>query len=223
MLGAAIAGGLPYAIASAASPIPVAAVILMLLARRGAAGLTFSLGRLTGYAVILALVIFASELIGRGLETERSVAGTVARLIAGFALLIAGTWTWLRRGRRGATGGLWRRVRALDRITPTTGAGVGFALSIGPKSLLMGTGGGLAIAGATVTPAGGVAAAVVFLAIAGSTVLVPVALYYGAGSRALTVLEPLEPWMETHAIAISAAALAAVGVVLIGTGLTGLL
>jgi hypothetical protein len=147
----------------------------------------------------------------------------VARLVLGFALLVAGTWTWLRRGGPGAGNGLWRRVRALDGITPARGAGVGFALSIGPKSLLMGTGAGLAIAGAPITPAGGVAAALVFLAIAGSTVLVPVLLYYAAGSRALAVLQRLDLWIEPNAMAISAAALAAIGVVLIATGLPALL
>lgn len=223
-MGAAIGGSVPYAIAAAASPVPVTAVILMLLAqRRGVTALTFCLGRLLGYALLLALVTLGSELIGRGLHSDLAFASVVARLGVGVLMLAAGIWTWPRRRGPTTANGLWRRVRALDGITPLRSGGAGLVLSMGPKSLILLVGGGLAIAEAVATPAGGVVAAVVFLAIATSTVLVPLLLFYAAGQRAVAVLQPVEAWIGAHAVTISAAALAVIGTVLIVTSVADLL
>lgn len=219
-MGAAIGASLPYAIAAAASPIPVTAVILMLVTRRsGGSSLSFSLARLFGYTVILAAVIAGAEVIGRGSASERSLLAVVGRIVMGAVTLGAGIWSWLAGRRKGSGNGLWKRVRALDRIGPTRSAGFGLALSIGPNSLFLLIGGGVAIGSAVIDPGAATAAAAVFLALATSTVLVPIVLYYALGAHALAVLEPLEQWIEAHHVVTSAVVLVVVGAGLLGAGI----
>lgn len=224
MVGAAIAYSLPYALGAAASPLPITAVVLMLLSTRGAPpALAFALGRLFVYALIIALVTITSELIGRGLHSDLQFASLIAQLVAGVATLGVGIWTFPRGRRSTATNGLWERVRTLDRIAPVRAAGVGMVLALGPGNLILLLGGGLAIAGQVASPAAGAVAAVVFLAIACSTVLVPIFLVYVAGPRAVETLKPLEAWLGTHGPTLSAAALVVIGIVLIVTSLPRLL
>lgn len=107
-------------------------------------------------------------------------------------------------------------------MTLTTSAGFGVTLSVGPTTLLLLAGAGLAIAGNAITPLEESVAGVVFLAVASSTVLLPIVLYYAAGPGVASILKPIEVWLEANAPIITAAALGLVGIFLIGSGLVGL-
>lgn len=221
-MGTAIGASLPYAVAAALSPVPLTAVTLILLARRGIASSLFAAGRVSSYALVLTVVIVASELIRPGTDVAPSPAGEVARFALGAIALGAGIWTWLSRSsaERSASPGRW--MRAVGNITPIRSAGLGFALSSGPKNLVLLAGGGLAIAGARVTWAGEALAGVIFVAVAASTALVPVVLYYALGTRGLSALRSLQEWMQMNSAGISAVLLILAGVVLIGSGISAL-
>lgn len=219
-MGAAIASSLPYSLAAAASPLAIAGVTLLLLSGRGGVrSLSLAGGRLLGYAAVLICVIVASDLVGSVSETGRALVGAVARLVLGALTLGTGLWTWLRRRRSS----VWKRIRVLDQMTPTTSAGFGLTLSVGPTTLLLVAAAGLAIAGNGITPLDEAVAAVVFLAIANSTVLLPIVLYYAAGSGVASILEPIEVWLEANALVITVAALGLVGIFLVISGILGLL
>ncbi|MBO0702082.1 MAG: GAP family protein, partial [Candidatus Dormibacteraeota bacterium] len=147
--------------------------------------------------------------------------GEIARFALGAIALGAGIWTWLSRSSERSTSPA-RWMGAVGRITPTRSAALGFALSAGPKSLVLLAGGGLAIAGVRTSWAGEALAGVVFVAVASSTALVPVVLYYALGKRALNWLHSVHDWMQLHSAAVSAVLLILVGVVLIGSGISGL-
>ena len=218
----AIGASLPYALAAALSPIPITAVTLILLARRGLASGLFTAGRFFAYALILTLVVIGSELIHPGTDVAPSPAGEIARFVLGAAAIGAGIWTWLRRSAEKSERSR-RWVRAVTRVTAPRSAALGFALSAGPKNWLLLAGGGLAIAGARVSWAGEALAGLVFVAVAASTAAVPVVLYYAIGARALNALQSLQDWMQTNGAAISSVLLVVVGVVLVGSGFVGLL
>lgn len=222
-MGTAIGASLPYALAAALSPVPVTAVTLILVARRGFAGSLFAAGRVFSYALVVTCVIVGSELIRPGTDVAPSPTGEIARFALGGIALAAGVWTWISRSPAdtSTTSGRW--MRAVGGMRPTRTAALGFALSAGPKNLVLLAGGGLAIAGARVTWAGEALAGVIFVAVASSTATVPVVLYYALGTRALTGLRSLQGWMETHSAAISTVLLVVAGLVLIGSGISGLL
>lgn len=222
-MGTAIGASLPYAVAAALSPVPITAVTLILIAHRGFTGSLFSAGRVAGYAVVLTVVIATSELIHLGTDLAPSPAGEIARFVLGAIAVGAGIWTWFGRSSVESSTASRRWVQGLGRrITPTRSAALGFALSAGPKSLLLLVSGGLVIAGARVTPVGEALAGVVFVAVATSTALVPVALYYALGARGMSTLQSIQDWMQMHGAAISAVILVLAGVFLIGSGISGL-
>lgn len=221
-MGTAIGASLPYAVGAALSPLPITAVTLILLAHRGRVSTLFVGGRVFGYAVVLAIAIAASELIRVGTYVAPSPVGEIARFGLGALAVGAGIWTWLRRPAGDAPETESRWMRALGKLTPVRSAGLGFALSAGPKSLVLVAGGGLAIAGASVTPPEEALAGIVFVVIATSTALVPVVLYYALGVRGLSTLRSLQDWMQRNSAGIGAALLILLGVVLIGSGITGL-
>lgn len=221
-MGLAIGASLPYAVAAALSPLPITAVTLILLARRRIASSLFAAGRIFSYALVLTVVIAASELIRPGTDVAPSAAGEIARFALGAIALGAGIWTWLSRASSDKSTSPSRWLGAVGRMTPTRSAALGFALSAGPKNLVLLAGGGLAIAGARVTWAGEALAGVVFVAVASSTALVPVVLYWALGTRALNWLRSGQEWMQMNSAAISAVLLILVGVVLIGSGISGL-
>jgi hypothetical protein len=221
-MGTAIGASLPYAVAAALSPVPITAVTLILLMRRGIASSLFAAGRVFSYAVLLTIVIVASELIRPGTDAAPSLIGVIARFAIGGAALGAGVWTWIRRSPADSSTAPSRWARAVDNITPARSAALGVVLSAGPKNLVLLAGGGLVVAGARLSWAGEAAAGVVFLGIASSTVLVPVMLYYAVGARALNALGSLQAWMQTNSATISTVLLILAGVVLIGSGITGL-
>jgi hypothetical protein len=142
-LGQAIGGILPFAVAATLSPVPITAVILILLAGGArASGLTFAAGRVLGYALVITVVILAAGAIQHPHGRVPSVSGSIARLVVGLAAICLGVWTLARRrpDRAAATTPRWTRV--VQGITPIKSAGVGFALSIGPQSILLLAGGG---------------------------------------------------------------------------------
>lgn len=220
-MGIAIGAALPYAVAAALSPVPITVVTLILLARRGIAGGLFAAGRVFSYALFLTCVIVGSELIRPGSDAAPSTAGEIARFVLGGISLVAGIWTWVRRSPPDGSTGSSRWMRVAGKMTPVRSAGLGFALSAGPKNLVLLAGGGLAIAGARVTWAGEALAGLVFVAVASSTALLPVVLAYALGARATTALHSLQDWMQTNSAGISAVVLILAGVVLIGTGIAG--
>lgn len=221
-MGTAIGASLPYAVAAALSPVPITAVALILVAHRGIAASLFAAGRVFGYALVLTCVIIGSELIRPGTEVDPSPAGEIARFAIGAIAVGAGIWSWLGRSSTESSIAPGRWVTVVDRITPRRSAPLGFALSAGPKSLVLIAGGGLAIVAASASWREEALAALIFLGVATSTALVPIVLYYALGARAAGPLRSLHGWMQTNSAGISAVLLILVGVVLIGSGISGL-
>ncbi len=211
-MGQAIGGILPFAVAATLSPLPITAVILILLSGGArVSGLTFAGGRVLGYALVIAIVILAAGAIRQPHGRIPSVSVPIVRLVVGVAALCLGIWTWVGRRKSRPAQAAPRWTRVVQGITPVKSAGVGFALSIGPKSILLLAGGGLVIANAPTGVIGGAAAAGIFLAVASATVIAPVVLYYALGDRGPTLLAGIQAWMSAHTAAIGGALLIVIG------------
>jgi threonine/homoserine/homoserine lactone efflux protein len=111
-------------------------------------------------------------------------------------------------------------LNRLSRLTPA-GAGavaVGLIL-VNPKVLLMNAAAGLVIGTAALrTPGTGLAVAY-YTAVAGSSVLIPILAYAVAGERVDHQLLRLKQWIERQHAVLMAGFLAAVGVLLVYTGI----
>lgn len=222
-MGQAIGESITLAVGVAVSPVPIIAVIVMLLSRRaGANSLAFAAGWVVGIAGATAVVIIASGSIGTGSGGSPSAGVSAVKLALGVLVLLLGVRSWRKRPTSGEPAPLPRWLQAVDELTPAKSAGLGMVLSaLNPKNLLLTVGGGLAIAGAPASSGGKAVAAAVFVVLAVSTVLVPVAAYHVSRPRAERVLEPLKGWLQANNANVMAVLLLVIGVVLIGKGIAG--
>ena len=225
-MGAVIGDLLPLAVGVAISPVPIIAVILMLLApRAGRASAGFGVGWLLGIVVVTTVVVLVTGGAGGGTSSgEPSAVVSWIKLLLGVALVGVGAKQWRERPKPGDEAPLPKWMTAIDKITPVRATALGFALSaLNPKNLLMCIAAGVTIGGAGLAEGGAITAVAVFTVIAASTVLVPVLAYALARKRMQHPLDELKTWLQASNTAVMSVLLLVIGVALFGKGLGALL
>jgi threonine/homoserine/homoserine lactone efflux protein len=222
-VGQAIGDFLPSAVGVAISPLPIIAVVLMLVTPRGRVnGPVF----VVGWCVGLAIVGTAMLLIAGGADaTDSSGPATwvdVLFLILGLALVLLSVKQWRGRPHEGETPPTPKWMGRLDDFTPVKAGGAGAALSaLNPKNLLLTIAGASAIAQTGISAGEQAAAYVVFVVIASIGVTAPVIIYFALGDRSQQILDRLKSWLAMHNAVIMAVLLLIIGVKLIGNAISG--
>jgi threonine/homoserine/homoserine lactone efflux protein len=155
MVGEAIGQVLPMAVGVALSPVPIIAVVLMLVSRRARVnGPLFILGWLIGLAAVGALVL---GIVGPNNTDDSGEPATWVswlKIVLGALLLLLALKQWRSRPHEGDEPDMPKWMGAIDAFTPIKAAGAGVLLSaLNPKNLLLAIGAGAAIA-LTGSPAG---------------------------------------------------------------------
>jgi hypothetical protein len=221
-MGQAIGESIVFAVGVAVSPIPIIAVVLILLSERPSANsLTFAVGWILGIAGVIAFVIVASGAIDIGTDNSPSTGVSIVKLGLGVMVVLLGALYWRKRPAAGESAPLPKWLQATETITPAKSGGFGLLLSVNPKSLLLIVAGGLAISGAPASPGAKVVASAVFVAVAVSTVVAPVVLVYVLGARVQPWLESTNSWLEANNVTVMAVLLVVIGLALIGKGISG--
>ncbi|MGW0478069.1 GAP family protein [Nonomuraea sp. NPDC003214] len=218
-MGGVLGELLPLALAVAISPVPIMAVILMLLApRAGGTSAGFLAGWVAGIAVATGVFVVLARTVGLSAGSgEPSAAVSWIKLVLGVLMLGLAGKQWRSRGRPGLPG--W--MKAVDRLTPVKAAGPAAALAaVNPKNLMMCVAAGVTIAQGAVHE---LALLVVFTLLAACSVAVPVVVYAVAAERMRAPLDRLKSWLERDNATVMFVLLLVIGVVLIGKGLGGLL
>jgi hypothetical protein len=218
----AIRDMLPLALAIAVSPVPVLAVVLMLVSDRGR---TNAYALLTGWALALTLVGGGVAVLGIGAADDggddRHVA--VAQFVLAGILVAVIAAELRRRSRRAASERPPRWLALLAEIGPGRAVVLGVALVVlnaKDASLTVVAGARLAEAGPGAP--GAVLAVALFVLVASSTVIAPVAVDLALGERAAPVLQRWRTVLERHGSTAVIATLAAVAAVLVVQGSRGL-
>jgi threonine/homoserine/homoserine lactone efflux protein len=224
-MGLVLGDLLPLAVGVAISPIPIIAVILMLLApKAGGTSAGFLLGWLVGIAGATTAFLLLAGTQELGSSSEPSTASSWVKLVVGVLLLGLAVGQWRGRPQPGQQPAMPKWMSAIDRFTAVKAAGLGVLLSaVNPKNLLMCVAAGTIIAGGGLSGGQAVWSVVVFTVLAASTVAVPVLGYAIGRKRMVGPLESLHRWLTVHNAAVMATLLLVIGVVLIGKGLGGLL
>lgn len=215
-MGEAIGASLGYAVGIAISPIPIAAVILMLFSERARSNsLAFMVAWSAGIAVVTTIVVNVP-----GLEADDSGPSTTAgwvKLVLGALLLVAGVRQWTARpgpDEEITTPGWMAKIDDL-RLFPAFG--LGFALSaLNPKNLLLAAAGGASFGALPLTTAETTGAIVVFTVIASLTVAVPVIGFLVAGDRLGPLLDRSKAWLIENNGAVMAVLFVVFAVSLVG-------
>ena len=210
---------IPLALVVALSPLSIIPAVLVLhTPRPRPTGLAFLVGWLAGLAVLTAIFVEVSSLIG-GLDKAPSWASWV-RVVVGAALIVFGVFRWLTR-KRSAHSPAW--MRSITTATPARAAGTAAVLVVvNPKVLFICAAAGLAIGTAGLGTSGAWAAVAYYVAIAGSSVAIPVLAYAVSGDRLDGPLARLKDWMERHNAALVAAILVVIGLLVLYKGIHGL-
>jgi hypothetical protein len=202
------------------SPITVIPAVLVLQAPRPRpTGLAFLSGWVLGLAALTALSVGASGLLG-GLDKAPPRWASWLRVVLGSALILYGIYQWLTRHRH-TESPAW--MRSFATITPVRAGLTAFVLVvIRPDVLLICVPAGLAIGGGGLGVTGDWIAAAIFVAIAASSVAIPILAYAAAGHRLDDTLARLKDWMDKNTAALMAAVLVVVGALVLYHGINAL-
>jgi threonine/homoserine/homoserine lactone efflux protein len=221
-VGQAIGQLLPTAVGVAVSPLPIVAVVLMLVTAHGRVnGIAFVVGWWLGLAIVGVIVLSVSS--GAGATSDGAPATWVSwlELILGVLLLLVAVRHWKSRP-HGEEPPTPKWMGALDAFSPLKAGGAGAVLSAAnPKNLLLAVAGAATIAGAGLSTSQETVSWIVFIAIASIGVLTPVVISLVMGSRSRELLDALKSWMVQNSAAIMAVLLLVIGVKLIGDAVTG--
>jgi hypothetical protein len=137
------------------------------------------------------------------------------------ALIAYGIYHWLTRHSHTESP---RWMRSFSTLTPTRAGITGLVLVVvRPEVLICCALAGLAIGSGGHDMAANWILATVFVAVAGSTVAIPVLAYAGAGNRLDDPMARLKDWMERNNAAVLAAILVVIGLMVLYNGIHPLL
>lgn len=213
-MGGLISELLPRAAIVAVSPIPILAVILMLLTDRGRSN---SLAYLAGWASGMAGVAVIAALAGVGeVATHPSRPLAFVMLAVAVAFIIGAIVEFRRRPRKGEehVSPWWARL--LHRMGPVQAFGLGiFLIVVNAKDALATIDAGGHLAASSESLAAKAVALAVFVLVGSLPVIIPIGIRFGFGEEAEPTLHRWRNWLERHGPLAVAVVLAVVAVALI--------
>jgi threonine/homoserine/homoserine lactone efflux protein len=223
-MGAAIGQSLPIAVGVLVSPLPIVAVVLMLVSGRAKAN-AFSF-LVAWFVAVGAVTLLVATLAGAATPGDDGppLWAAILKIVLGVLLLALAVKQWRGRPREGVEPPAPKWMAAIDAFTPVKAAGLAVLLgAVNPKNLLLVVSGGAAIASAAPSDASAqVVASVVFALVASLGVAAPVFIYLFTGSRAAAMLEDLKGWMTHNNAVIMAVLLLILGAKMLGDGIAAL-
>jgi hypothetical protein len=207
---------IPLALVIALSPLTIIPAVLVLQAQRPRpTGLAFLGGWLLGLVALTAIFVPSSNAL-EGLRKSPPAWASWLRIALGLALIAFGIYEWLTRHRH-TESPKW--MRSFSTLTPTRAGVTGLVLVVVRiEVLIMCALAGLAIGGSGLGMAANWITAMVFVAVAASTVAIPVLAYAGAGDRLDDPMARLKDWMERNNAALLAAILVLIGLIVLYHG-----
>ena len=222
-MGEAIGQMLPTAVGVAISPLPIVAVVLMLVTPRGKVnGIAFVLGWILGLTIVGAIVLAAASGASASDDGEPATWVSVLKLVLGLLALLLGVKQYRGRPRGDEVPPPPKWMQALDEFTPVKAAGTAVLLSgVNPKNLLLSVAGAAAIAQTGIDAGEQAIAYAVFVLVASIGVALPVVIAVALGERSRHLLDELKDWLAKNNGVIMAVLLVVIGSKLIGDAISG--
>jgi threonine/homoserine/homoserine lactone efflux protein len=207
---------IPLALVITLSPLSVIpAVLILQTPRPRPTGLTFLTGWLLALTVLTALFVGLSDLIG-DLGKPTATASWL-RIVIGTALIAGGVYRWAGR-KRATHEPAW--MRRLATTTPARGMLTAGLLALAnPKVLFMCAAAGLAIGTDQLRPSHTWIALLWFVAVAGSSVAIPVLAYVAAGDRLAPAVARFGEWMHRQHAVLVTVMLVVIGILVLHKGI----
>ena len=212
---------IPLALVVAVSPLSIIPAVLVLQTPRPTpTGLTFLGGWLLGLTALTAAFVASSDLLG-DLHKKPPAWASWLRVVLGLALIGYGIYEWLSRHRH-TESPKW--MRSFASLTPARAGITALVLVVVRVEVLtMCALAGLNIGSSGLADAAKWVLAAIFVAVAASTVAVPILGYAAAGYRLDGPMTRLKEWMEKNHGALLAAVLVLIGLMVLHNGASALL
>jgi hypothetical protein len=221
VLGEAIGGLLPSAIAVALSPIPIVGVVLVLgTPRARSSGAAFAVGWIFGLAALSVLVVLV---LGSGVDYDTEAGIEWFKVAVGIVFLAMAAQKWKQRPRDGEIAEMPKWMDSVATITVPKAAALGAALSgANPKNLALTLAASASISEAGLDRADTTLAIVVYVALGSITVAGSVLFYLLTPERAARPLAAVGQFMSENGAVIMMVVLLLLGAKLLGDGLGGI-
>jgi len=214
---------LPLAIGIAISPVPIIAVILMLITPKARSnGPAFLGGWLLGLAVVgtIVLVVAGSSDVATSSGPSKTVA--LVKLVLGILLLFLAWRQWRGRPKPGEEAPLPKWMKALDTFTPGRSVAVGALLSgVNPKNLVLCAAAAAGIAQTGLSSVDQALLLVALMVIGSIGIIVPLVMFFTLGDRATATLDEWKAWLAGNNATVMALLFVVFGFVLMGKGIAG--
>ncbi|MGW8482788.1 GAP family protein [Microbacterium sp. NPDC055903] len=219
-MGTVIGGFLPFAMGIAISPLPIIVVILTLLSpNAGRSSTGFLLGWLGGIAALITVLTSVSGFLPNPAGDEPGVTAGIIKLILGALLLWLALGQWRKREAGGAdTAPGW--MRSVDALGFGGALRTGVLLSVAnPKNVVLSVSVAVDLATSELDVNVTVAAAAIFVLLAGITILLPVLAYAVARERMKPALDAVHGWLSRESRTIMCVLFLLLGTSAIGNGI----
>ena len=222
-MGNAIGQTLSLAVGVALSPVPIIAVILMLVTPRARSnGPAFVVGWLVGLAIVGTVVLLVARPTNANDDGEPATWVDVLKLVLGLLLFRIALRQWRGRPHDGEEAATPKWMGAVDAFSPAKAAGAGAVLAgANPKNLVLAVAAAAAIAQTGIPGDEQAVAYAVFALIGTVGVATPVVIYFAMGDRAGPILDRLKLWMTRHNAVIMAVLCLMIGAKLVGDAIAG--
>ncbi|KQZ11067.1 hypothetical protein ASD23_02840 [Agromyces sp. Root1464] len=210
---------LPIALAVAISSVPIMATIVILLSPKRESAAPFLVGWVLGMVLLVVICTLSTQAV----PTPRSarqpdVAVGVGEMIVGAGLIVIAIVSW-RRARWNPVEGMPAWLGKMESIGPWSAFGLGVALNIRPKEILLAIAAGLAVRGAGLSGSDAAIVIAVYTIIGASTVAVPVVATLIDAKGMQPKLLRMKEWLTRNSRVVTSLILLMVGVFIIGTGI----
>jgi threonine/homoserine/homoserine lactone efflux protein len=221
VLGEAIGGLLPSAIAVALSPIPIVGVVLVLgTPRARSSGTAFAVGWIFGLGVLSTAVVLG---LGSGVDPGTESGIEWFKVAVGIVFLSMAAQQWKKRPRNGETVEMPKWMDSVASITTPGAAVLGAGLSgANPKNLALTLAASASISEAGLDRVDTALAVVAYVALGSITVAGSVLLYFLSPKRAARPLAAVGQFMSENSAVIMMVVLLLLGAKLLGDGLGGI-
>jgi hypothetical protein len=218
-MGQVLAQLIPLAAAAALSTVPITATIFILLSdRRSTTALPFLSGWVLGTAAGLTLVTLAAHALpGRPRQLDSLVA--TLEILVGSALVVLGLVTLVRHTRTSTSQRPPGWIEGIGSFGPLPAFGIGLALNVRPKALLLFAAASLAISGAHLDVQDTLILIAVYTAVSTSTVVVPTLATVFFPDRMEPRLVAARDWIGAHGAVVTGVLVTLIGVVVVGAGI----
>jgi len=201
------------------STVTITATLVILLSeRRKVTALPFLLGSVAGCAALVGLAALGFSTAPPSYPwTDEALAGLEVAIGLLLIALSVFSWKWARRPRPA------KESKWLDRIGsigPIQAFAVAFLLNLRPKGLLLSLTAGIVLRGHDLSLEADVAMIATYVALATSTVVIPIVLTLLFPPRMIPRLAEARDWISANGAVLTASIMFMVGVVITGLGLS---